>query len=165
MKKEKRIGLLIAVFIPTFILALGVTIAYMFRVSPSVNQTLEKAVVNCIVEEEFNPATGVKSSVTVKNTGNIPEYLRVYLVSYWVDENGNIISKKADIPNFTLADGWIKKENNIYQYNLPIQPENSTPNLFASGQTMTLSNDTDGNRQVIEIFAEAIQTNAIDQWN
>lgn len=163
LRRSKWTGLLRAVSLLALVLAVGITVAYMFKITDPIKNEFEKAVVTCAVNEAFNSGTGVKSSITVQNTGNIDAYIRVRLVSYWVNPSGDIIAKQSTIPSFTLASGWTHKGNNIYQYETAIAPENSTPNLLGSSITLA-ETDEDGNRQVIEVFAEAIQTNAEDAW-
>ncbi len=167
IKKVKINKLLLAVSIFVLVLAVGITLGFMFRETEPVDNKFDRAIVSCEVIENFDASTGVKSSIAVKNTGNISAYLRIQLVSYWVDVNGDIVGKPSEMPIFTLADGWIKTSDNIYEYSEPIAPNESTPNLLATDTALQLVNDSDGYLQVVEIFAEAIQSdpaNAKDNW-
>ncbi len=167
-KKRKINKLLLAISILVFVLTVGITLGFMFRETEPVDNKFERAVVSCEVVENFDETTGIKSSITVKNTGNISAYLRVRLVSYWVDADGNIAGKPSEMPLFTLAEGWQQTSTDTYEYNNPISPNEFTPNLLANGTTMELAEDTDGYTQVVQVFAEAIQSdpaNAKDSWN
>ncbi len=167
MKKltVKRVS--VALSLLAVLLSIGITVSYMFKETEPVDNEFERAVVSCEVEEVFNAETGAKSSVTVKNTGNIPAFVRVRIVSYWVNANGDVVGIPSQMPSFTLASGWTQTSEGTYRYGTAIDPEASTPNLLAENSVMTLVTDEKGNRQVVEIFAEAIQSapdGAVDNW-
>ena len=144
-----------AILILSVILVLlcGTTFALMYRQTQALNNQLEAAVVTCAVEENFDGEK--KTSIAVKNTGNIDAYLRVCLVSYCVDEAGNIISKPSQMPALSKADGWVAGTGNTYYYSKPIAPGNSTPNLLAASLNLE-------NLQVVEVFADAIQSKPVE---
>ena len=144
-----------AIFILSIVLVLlcGTTFALMYRQTQSVNNQLEAAYVACTVEEIFNEQT--KTKIAVKNTGNIDAYLRLRLVSYWVDGNGNIVSKPSQMPAVTGAAGWVVGSDNTYYYSKPIAPDAATPNLLSGSITLV---EEDGCLQVVEVFADAIQS-------
>ena len=87
------------------VVTIGTALGLMFRKTAPVENQFMPAEVSCAVAEEFDAATGAKSSIAVQNTGNIPAYLRVRLVSYWVDAAGNRVGKPSEMPAFTLAEG------------------------------------------------------------
>ena len=151
------------------ILALsGSVVAYMYQKTATYNNELVPATVACSVSESFNAATGVKSSVKIVNNSNIPAYLRLRLVSYWVDSSGNKVAKPSQVPAFTLASGWIAGPNDTYYYPSPVAVGGETTNLLASSLTLA-ANDANGYSQVVEVFAEAIQSLPTDavvsEWN
>lgn len=174
-KKSKK--LVIALILLFVIFAIGATLAFMFKKANKVN-TFTPAQVSCTVHEKLNDkevedssADGSeKSDIRVKNTGNVKEYLRVRLVSYFVDKDKNITGEKPSVyPKLTLNGGWLQGENNTYYYTMPIDPGEYTPVLC---EPFTLVNEStqDGKTiyQVVEVFAEAIQaepTSAVkDAW-
>ncbi len=140
------------------LLSVGAAIAYMFAISAPMENTFERAVVSCEVAESFDEHSGVKDSIAVKNTSNIPVYVRIRIVSYRVDGEGNIIGIPSEIPHFTLADGWTETEYGTYEYEHPIGAGQSSPSLFADGSVMTLDTYDEESSQVVEVFAEAIQS-------
>ena len=135
----------------------GTTFALMYRQTQSLNNQFEPAVVTCAVREEFNGE--IKKEIAVENTGNIDAYLRVCLVSYWVDGNGKIVSKPSQMPAVSVADGWVTGPDNTYYYSRPVSPGDVTPNLL--GVEITLLEEN-GYLQVIEVFADAIQSKPAD---
>ena len=164
MNKRKILPIiLITVIVVSFTLC-GTVLAYMFRQTEYKENQFIPAVVSCVVVETFDGQQ--KSSVQVQNTGNIGAYLRVRLVSYWVCSEGNIAAKPSSMPENTLAEGWIKGSNNTYYYQDVVAPTELTDNLLAS--PIILQKDENGYMQVIEVFAEAIQSEPLqavtDSW-
>lgn len=157
MKLKKSPLLLIAAFVAIGALSVGV-IAYMFNQTNVIENEFVPARVACQVDETFSENTGVKKEITIKNTGNTDAYLRVRLVSYWIDADNNVVAKPSEVPEFTLGEGWIEGSNDTYYYESPVSPNNSTPVL---GSDMTLVVQ-DGYRQVVDVFAEAIQSKPTD---
>ena len=136
------------------ILLCGTTFALMFRQTNALNNQFQAAVVDCEVSEKFNGTE--KSQICVTNTGNIEAYLRVRLVTYWVDSEGKIVAKPSQMPSLpAVAKEWIKS-GDTYYYTKPVSPRGITTPLFVGA--ITLQQDGDGYRQVIEVFADAIQS-------
>ena len=52
---------------------------------------------------------------------------------------------------------WILGKNNTYYYKTSVSPKDFTEELLAPGAVIQLAEE-DGYRQVIEVFAEAIQS-------
>lgn len=159
---QKRIhlnGRLTAMVIATVMLlalAIGGTVAWLTSSTGPITNTFTPSQVSCEVTENFNGT--VKSNVNVKNTSDIPAFIRVKLVTYRVNDEGKHIGGKAEIPSFTLGNGWVKN-GEYYYYTKPVAP-NASPEaaLTASDITLQQYNDVDGGKQVIEVMAEAIQS-------
>lgn len=160
-KANKRIGILILSLLLIAAAAIGGTMAYLTADTRQVVNTFTPAEVTTEITEEFNWDT--KTSIEVKNTGDIAAYIRVKLVTYRVNDEKQPIGGTAEIPAFNLGLNWVK-HGGYYYYTLPVDPNESTHNLIADGSKITLkdystdSNDPDGGRQVIEVMAEAIQS-------
>jgi hypothetical protein len=151
--KRKILKIVILILSIILLLLCGTAFALMYRQTQPLNNQLEAAFVACDVEEDFNGET--KTRIAIKNTGNIDAYLRVRLVSYWVDSNGKIVSKPSQMPAVTEAAGWVVGSDNTYYYSKPIAPGGITPNLLDVNMTL---DETDGYLQVVEVFADAIQS-------
>lgn len=118
--------------------------------------------VDCEVQEKIDSPLTKKESIIVEDTGNIDAYLRVRFVSYWVRVNDatggkEIVSKPSEMPEFEISEKWILGKNNTYYYKTPVSPKDFTEELLAPGAVIQLAEE-DGYRQVIEVFAEAIQS-------
>ena len=153
--KNRRIPLILLVAsLVIFLILCGTVLAFMFRQTEYQDNEFTPANVSCKVVEQFDGKQ--KSSIKVRNTGNIDAYLRVRLVSYWVDADGNIVAKPSAMPEINMATGWIQGANNTYYYKTPVHPANETTSLLSS--SIALEMDENGYMQVIEVFAEAIQS-------
>ncbi|MBQ8611069.1 MAG: hypothetical protein IJ412_05085 [Oscillospiraceae bacterium] len=170
MMKTKSLRRPLLCFLLLTVAALcGSVLAYMYRVTELTQNAFTPAYVDCIAAETFDGTT--KSQITVQNTGNIPAYLRVRLVSYWVyAESGEIAPIASQAPAFTLGPGWVAGSGSTYYYAVPVAAEAITGNLLG-GPPLTLeikTIDSTTYHQVIDVFAEAIQSvpadAVIDSW-
>ena len=96
MKRKTLIRIVIVLSV-VLVLLCGTAVALMFRQTSLVTNEFETAIVDCQVHEQTDTGSvmaGAKSSITVENTGNIPAYIRVRFVSYWVDSEGHIVGKR-----------------------------------------------------------------------
>lgn len=138
----------------------GTTLAYLITHTDPVPNRFTPAHVSCTVKEEFDGTT--KKNVNVTNTGDIDAYLRVKLVTYRVNDDGQHIGGTAAIPAFTPGDGWVKY-GDYYYYTSPVAPNEQPKNPLISSLTLTGSySDADGGKQALEIMAEAIQSAPTD---
>lgn len=142
----------------------GVTAAFIKTNTEPVKNEFTPASVDCSVEEEFDGTT--KKNVTVRNDGDTPTFVRVRLVSYRVDGEGDQqtrIGGTTEIPTFTPGEGWVSR-GDYYYYTLPVAPGQTPahPLIPASGIALSTYTDADGGRQVIEVLAEAIQSEPDD---
>ena len=164
MKKHRILPVLLIASLAISLLLCGTVLAYMFKQTEYKDNEFTPANVSCKVVEKFDGTQ--KTSIQVQNTGNIYAYLRVRLVSYWVDADGNIVAKPSAMPEINMAAGWIKGANNTYYHTKPVSPAAYTGSLLSS--PINLEKDENGYLQVIEVFAEAIQSKpynaVINSW-
>lgn len=143
---------LILVICIVLLLALGVggTLAMLSKSANPVINTFVAGSVKAEVIENFNSDKTAKTSILVKNTGNSPVYVRVRLVSYYM-ENGSIAPKASPAISFTLGDNWTHKDDGYYYYTKPLAGDNATTdNLLGSSVPMDVG-------QVIDVMAETVQ--------
>lgn len=161
IKKNRTASTRMLVLAISLILILSCTImgTLMFIVDKTdeVKNVFTPTNVSTEITENFED--NVKSNVNITNTGNIPVYVRVNLVTYRVSESGTKIGGTATIPPFTLGEGWFKGNDGFYYYEEKVQagksPEN--PLIGEPGITLVEYDDVDGGKQVIEVMGEAIQ--------
>ena len=166
MKQKKifRVILILALLIAVSLC--GTVFAYMFRQTEVTENNFTPAEVSCEVVEVTNNPTTEKTSVKIQNTGNIDAYLRVRFVSYWVNDKGEVAPMASKIlDEITIRSGWIQGSDQTYYYSEAVAAGELTPELLAGPIAL---NAEDGYTQVIEVFAEAIQsqpTNAVvNSW-
>ena len=158
-RKAHHTGRLTAMVIATALLlalAISGTVAWLNTKGAPITNTFNPSKVACEVTESFNGT--VKSSVNVKNTGDIDAYIRVKLVTYRTNEQGQHIGGTAELPEFTPGAGWVAY-NGYYYYTKPVAP-NAQPEkaLIDSIELKASYDDADGGKQAIDVMAEAIQS-------
>ena len=158
-RKTYHKGRLIAMVIATAVLlalAIGGTVAWLSTKDAPITNTFNPSKVACEVTENFNGE--VKSNVNVKNTGDTEAYIRVKLVTYRTNDQGQHIGGMAELPSFTLGANWVEHDG-YYYYTKPVAP-NQKPetNLTDSMMLTNAYEDADGGHQSIDVMAEAIQS-------
>ena len=158
-RKAHHTGRLTAMVIATALLlalAISGTVAWLTTKDAPITNTFNPSKVACEVTESFNG--NVKSSVNVKNTGDIDAYIRVKLVTYRTNEQGQHIGGTAALPQFTLGANWVEY-NGYYYYTLPVAPGDKPATKLTDSMTLTENyDDADGGHQSIDVMAEAIQS-------
>lgn len=136
-------------------LAVGGTIAFLSTKTDPVVNTFNPSQVTCSVVEDFDGKA--KTNVNVENTGDIPAFIRVKLVTYRTNDVGQHIGGTASLPAFTLGTGWVKC-GDYYYYTCPVAPEETPADSLAEVIKLTENyTDVDGGHQSIDVIAEAIQ--------
>lgn len=157
-EKTARKGRLNATIISVVLiltLAVGGTIAFLSTKTDPVVNTFNPSQVTCSVVEDFDGKT--KTNVNVENTGDIPAFIRVKLVAYRTNDQGQHIGGVSDVPAFTLGKDWAKC-GDYYYYTCPVAPGATPADTLAERIELTENyTDVDGGHQSIDVIAEAIQ--------
>lgn len=154
-RRSRKTGTLLFSLVLLLTMMVGGTLAYLtIQTTPVVNQ-FTPSQVSCTVKEDFDGKT--KSNVNVRNDSDINAYIRVKLVTYRVNDQGQHIGGTATIPTFTPGSGWVE-HGGYYYYTQPVDPGASPLTNLTNSITLTSYNDADGGKQVIEVMAEAIQS-------
>jgi hypothetical protein len=160
---RKKAAILIAACVAAVLglCAIGGTWAWLNTHTHSANNAFAPAIVTEEVHETVKD--GVKSDVTLVNTGNVPAYLRATLVCTWVDQDGSVLPQAASLNDLRqqngsalvvpATSGWIQV-GNYYYYTKPVDPKGSTPRLI---DTAKLSSTAKGRNFDLAILSEAIQ--------
>lgn len=136
--------------------------AYMFRKTPTVNNQFDPASVACQVNETFE--NDEKSNVTVENKGNIASYIRLRVITYWVDSKGNVVARTAPENQFSNTGDWLyDADEQTFYYKQPVAAGASTAKLYEGSITLDkVTENVNGieytYHPVIEFIAEAIQS-------
>ena len=78
--RSKKPLFMIAAFALIVALSIGLTSAFLTHKTEGLTNTFTPGSVTCRVEEGFN-GNNEKSSITVRNTGTVPAYIRVAVVA------------------------------------------------------------------------------------
>lgn len=122
------------------------------------------------VDETFNGTT--KQNVRIKNTGNVPAYIRVALVPAWVDDEGNIAAKPASLElnddcDITWGDNfnqfWFEGTDGFYYCKTVIEPDESTPILIKSCTVKDGEHKYDFELQVIASAVQSLPTSTVGE--
>lgn len=168
--KKKRFLLILLSLVMVSALTISVY-AYMFHKTRTVSNVFTPAKVTCSVEEKFQ--NNKKTSIQVRNTGNVEAYIRVRLVFHWEDSKGNPVAWDMGSVNHMISyddENWIKAtdEDDTYYCKSPVKPNETTPNLFTEnfffemkGQEVT---EVISGKEIVyeyypvmEVLAEAVQ--------
>ena len=160
--RNKRFTRILIVFVLLAVLIPSVY-AYMIHKSQTVANNSVPGKVTCDIEEAYNGTT--KSSIKVKNTGNVDAYIRVRLVFHWEDSKGNVVARNMTTPTVSYDNTkWIKDtaDGFTYYYTGRVAPNEFTPEFLSNNFTMEpVVVDVNGTDYtyypVMEVLAEAIQ--------
>ena len=156
------------------LILVGATVALMFSLAESITNTFNPGQVDVEVREQISGNT--KTVITLTNTGRSDAYLRMAISSYYTGtytSGGSsvteIVGSMPASVTFNLNEdaGWVK-HGDYYYYTKPVAPGEFTENLI-DGTGITLDtfvqkSTREGKevevtyRQVVEVFAEAIQS-------
>ena len=125
------------------------------------------------VDETFDDEHTTKQNVSIKNTGNVPAYIRVALVPAWVDDEGNIAAKPASLKldcDITWGkDGsgyeadWFIGSDGFYYCKTVIEPDESTPILIKSCTVKDGEHEYDFELQVIASAVQSLPTSTVGE--
>lgn len=136
-------------------LTVGGTVAWLTSKTNDITNTFTPSKVTCEVQESFDGK--VKTNVNVKNTGDTTAFIRVKLVTYRTNDDGEHIGGTAELPGINFGVNWFSF-GGYYYYKLPVVPGGQTDNLINSITLTETYDDADGGHQAIDVMAEAIQS-------
>ena len=156
---KRSIVLVVSVLVLLLAVA-GGTLAWLTANTGPVVNTFTPAHVTCQVDETFDGTT--KSDVKVKNAGDIPAYIRAYIVVTWKDAAGNVYGQKPVAnADYTMEmaqnTGWVTGSDGYYYYTDAVDSKGKTGVLIKSCPEITGKAPVGCNLSV-EIMAEAIQS-------
>lgn len=171
LNSKKGWAIVVCLFV-LLMVAVGTTVAYLIGTDNPAANTFIPANVSCCVEETFPEGTNVKEKVSVRNTGNIPAYIRVMVVVNWVHGQTGVIH--ADAPklgvDYTIEwaqGGWQQGGDGYWYYPNAVQPNGLTGELIS--RVTCIQNGPEGYRLGVQILASAIQAQPADAvagvWN
>ena len=145
------------------------TLAYLVTSTGPVTNTFTPASVTTEVNESFTG--GVKSNVTIKNTGDIPAYIRAAVIINWADANGNVYGggtpaastddgKSGDYIISFNTDDW-KQIGDYWYCETTTAPGALTKPLIISCAKTSTATVPDGYDLQVTILADGIQADGV----
>lgn len=164
MKTKKPVALL-ALLVLLCCTVAG-TLAYLVDKTPEVKNTFEPAkVTTSVLENTFNGVT--KENVRIKNTGNIPAYIRATIVVNWAsDTEVGVVSGTApeEGKDYTIdwtMVNWIKV-GDYYYYTQKVAAKGETKQLFTDCKLKEGVTPPSGYHLQVTILADGIQAEPAD---
>lgn len=157
-----------ALLLAAIAVSVGAVFAYLLDKTNTVENTLVPARVSCEVQEVFDG--NVKADVSVKNTGNVPAYIRAEYIVTWYSDSGEILatSPEEGVDHTVTMGGtdWVEGDDGYWYYTRPVGPEESTA-VFIK-ELKPISDAPDGYSLSADIISSAIQaapTDVVrDEW-
>lgn len=165
MRKTRPSAKLVAWILAAVVLlsaTVGGVYAYILAQAPSLTNRFDPVKVTCAVEESFDGVT--KEHVAVRNTGDIPAYIRAALVFTWVDDDGKVsATAPMDGIDYTVVWGdsrWVKGSDGYWYYREAVSPQMLTADLI---RLVTAAADAPrGYHLQVQVIATAIQATPAD---
>lgn len=156
----KRSLVLVVSLLALLLVVAGGTLAWL-TAQDSVSNTFTPAHVTCNVDETFQD--GTKSDVMIKNTSDIPVYIRASIIVTWKDSNGNVYGQKPASSDYDMKmaanSDWVLGTDGYYYYTSPVAVGDTTGTLISSCTVKAGATPPgDDYKLSVEIIAEAIQS-------
>lgn len=182
--KRPRRGIFAAVAAIALVgaLAVGGTIAWLTDSTAEVKNTFTPSQVTTTIEEKTDE--GVKSDVSIKNTGDVPVYIRAKVVVSWVKTVDSEQEVSSTVPvvgvdyeitfqvvglsgfdSSQTGQQWVQGRDGFYYHTPSIAPDCSTGVLVTSAKQLSEANVPEGYELSVEILSEAIQSQPDSAFN
>lgn len=177
-RNKNYIYVLVAVVAVIIAGTAGATLAYLSHQSGLTNQ-FQIAKVSTEIIETFE--NDVKSDVSVKNTGDVPAYIRASIIIGWQDEKGNPvfgtpetgkdyeIQLNQEFASDTDGGKWVLANDGYYYYTMPVAGQDETAILINKCEDIKFGDHkAAGKYLVVDIAAQSIQAEpdaaVLDAW-
>jgi hypothetical protein len=139
------------------------TVAWLIHSPDALVNNFEIGKVNNQVTESF---TGhVKSNVSVKNTGNIPTYMRAAVLPNWCDEESIVAKAVMDCDyeiDYNTRDWFYNDADGFYYYKYPVEPGQYTTPLI-NRCTVKTKNDYQFRMDILSSSIQADPKRAVQE--
>ena len=151
------------IVVPVLIIVTALTFtvsALMFKKTGKITTTITPATVSCELISDGSGST--INSLSVRNTGTVDAYVRICIVPYVLDSDGNISPSSSSVSVSYDSANWTKVDN-YYVYMHSVSAGGTCQNQLLTSPISIPSNER------VSVFAEAIQaepSNAVQEaWN
>lgn len=159
-KKEKSHSPAVRSWLTVVLLSLLVcasaigTAAYM-RAQSHVGNTFTIAELNVEIDESFDKK--IKKDVTVKNTGDVPAYIRAAVVVCWKDNSGNVLPDTPALGTdytMTMGSSWTLGDDGYWYCTAPVAAKSTSPVLIVRCEPTAVAADK---HLCVDILAQGVQ--------
>ncbi|MGN1019016.1 MAG: hypothetical protein ACI4O7_01475 [Aristaeellaceae bacterium] len=159
MKTMKMKSILLLALVAVLLIgAVGGTVAYLATSTGPVENVFTPAEYDTDIDEEVDATQ--KTSITVKNKGEVDVYVRVAIVGYYVDDTtGNIVAEWKESPDYNKTK-WTRADDGFYYYNEIVKPGEATENLLANPIAVDTTSHS-GAHLVITVVHQSIQAEGL----
>ena len=170
---KKTIALVVSTVL-LLTITVGSTLAFLIAKSGSVVNTFTPSKVTTSVDETFE--NGVKSDVSIVNTGDTPAYIRAAVMITWQNAQGDVYGRMPvagtdyDITyltgNIATKDCWVLGEDGYYYYTTPVDAKESTGILIKKCEAKATA--PEGYSLCVEILGSGVQyvpAAAVETWS
>ena len=159
--KYKKSHILLVSLLVIMTIGVGATLAFVMDATDALVNIFNPTHVSCAVVETLE--NNVKTNVSVKNTSDIPAYIRATYVVSWQNADGNVYGK-APVEgvdySMDLAEGWAK-DKGYYYWPDSVAPDANTGVLILKCKPLKAA-PAEGYYLSVEIIAEAIQADGMN---
>lgn len=155
-KNTDRAVLLLVSLVLVLSAAIGGTLGYLTN-QKTVTNTMQVGEFSTDIDEKLDH--GVKSNVTVENTGEYDAYIRAVVVVTWQNQDGDVYPETPDEgTDYTIEYGtnWELKDDGFWYYKGVVGADGETSNLIDTCKPIGKAPE-DGYDLNVEILASAIQ--------
>ncbi len=155
----KNLAAIVSVVTAIALLISNATVAYIYTSTEPVNNYFDIAQIKCEVNEEFS--NNVKKNVTVSNTSETEEYVRVKIVINWMSEDKTKVFAHSPVLNtdYSITFGnsalWKLGVDGYWYYLAPLGDGKATEVLI--NECNLLNEAPNGFELSVEILASCIQ--------
>lgn len=115
------------------------------------------------IKNQFDPPNldiNIIEGNNIKNTGDVPVYVRAVVVANWVNtEDGSILSTQPELgDDYSMeidTENWFMGSDGFYYCKAPLEADASAPELVSRATPLTQMN---GYELQVKLIASAIQT-------
>lgn len=146
-----RSWLLVGLLAVLLLASIAGTIAYM-QVDNHISNSFTVAKLSIELNEKFDGKD--KTDVTVKNTGDVPAYLRAAIVVNWKDTDGTVISANESEYSMAMGPEWAQGADSYWYCKKPTDAGQSSPALIVSCKPKAVKADQ---HLSVEILIQGVQ--------
>ena len=182
-KKSHWAPFVVILAVAALVATIGGSMAWLTDSQGGLTNTFTPATVSGQIVEDFSDPT-VKKNVGVKNTSDVPVYVRVALVPTWVNTDTQVpVAESCDLSDIKIKEfadssevsgnlfepaqtsNWVKGADGYFYYKLPVASQATTDTLFVQATAVTAPNGCSMNLQVLMQIIQAEPVNAVkDAW-